>query len=234
MSRRCGKCGAPVPAGASFFCNKCGARLPAEEPNLLICRMCGKTQSDPQSRFCDRCGTPVTAAVQSVPPARSAMQMKSCPHCGFENPGDSIFYCKKCGASLAGSKPQEKTPQGGSQAGLARDTAASVPPQRPGPVSRAGETQKLAPVRRQEAPRKRFRMSRKMAIGIAAVILILIAVAFGFTLISGSGMPAAGQENSTAPGLLGAALWDSLPGQTLVSNQATTVVTDIPLTPKDI
>jgi hypothetical protein len=89
---------------------------------------------------------------------------------------------------------------------------------------------------RREAPKKRgFGSYRKVALGAAGVIILLLVIAF----ITGSlpGIPPAGSANATAsdataPGMFDTIIMGILPNQTPVINQATPVVTDTPLKPK--
>ena len=212
MSRQCGKCGALVPAGASFFCNKCGARLPAEGPAMpLTCPRCKKTITDRLSQFCDRCGTPLAPAVQPPPPVLPVMQVKDCPRCGFGNLGTDIYYCKKCGTSL-GERESRKAPGVRSQdsPALTRNGSRDIPPR--GTVARAAEPREV-PGHRQKTPREGIlRSHRKALIGVAVVILILIAVAF--ILTSNQGIPGAGPANSSATGLLAAPVSGGGPAST--------------------
>jgi len=230
MNRRCGNCGAPVPAGASFFCNKCGARLPVEGPAVpLTCPRCGKTLADRLSQFCDRCGTAIFPPMQLLPPVLPVMQVKDCPQCGFGNLGTDIFYCKKCGTSLVNSEPRkapgvrsENSPSG------IRAGSRDIPPR--GMVTRAAEPRET-PQRWQKAPRESLlRSHRKAIIGVAVVILVLIAIAFIVT--SNQSVPGAGPANASAPGLLGIIPFGDRPDAALPKNQATPVVKDTSLKPK--
>lgn len=100
-----------------------------------------------------------------------------------------------------------------------------IPPQKT--ANKAGNVPEAVPGRRPETPRKSVFGSRKMKIGIAAAVLILLAIAF--IAMSDPGILGTGTDNSTAPGLFGALSWENLPLQSLFSNQAAPVVTDTPL-----
>ncbi len=97
-------------------------------------------------------------------------------------------------------------------------------------ANKAGSVQEAVPRRRPETPRKSVFGSRKMKIGIAAAVLILLAIAF--IVMSDPGILGIGTDNSTAPGLFGALSWENLPLQSLFSNQAVPVVNDTPLVTK--
>lgn len=112
-NKKCSTCGTPAPDETSAFCNRCGARLPARAP-VLTCQKCGNTFTDPLSRFCNRCGSPLAPAVQAASPAipaaaPGAVKGTPCPTCGFVNPGENRFYCKKCGAYIPKKTPGQKT-----------------------------------------------------------------------------------------------------------------------------
>ena len=254
MSKKCRQCGASVPGSASLFCNKCGARLPAERSmDPVICPTCGKTLPDRLSQFCDRCGAPLPPPVQPLPPVTPAMARKACPACGFENRGESLFYCKKCGTPLLVSEPQEKSPRGGVQDKPIRDRMVNLDSlQKKGNGGVAGPQ---VPSRRsrQETPQKRgLKSYRKIVIGIAVIVIILIAVVFINTGILGGhgsgsknssdsgflgmlpleGIFGAGSDNATAPGVFGMFSQEGSPANALFKNQATPVVTDTPLEPE--
>lgn len=252
MSLQCKKCGAHVPGWASY-CNKCGARIPAEKvPDHLICPNCRKIQSDLRSRFCDRCGIPVTPLVQPLPPAAPAMQTKACPRCGFRNSGPSLFFCKKCGSSLeAGESPGQVTERRLS-AGAVR-----IPASRG--EAMAYETGKGAawtpPVagHYQEFPLKHVRSYRKVAIGIAVLILIIAVIAGVVFFTKSVGTSSGGPDTESGSGLLGLIptgdilgammgnatapdpariLPNKNAGAGLVTNRAASVVIDTPLITK--
>ena len=178
MSLQCKKCGAHVPAWASF-CNKCGALIPAEKvPDHLVCPNCGKIQPDLRSRFCDRCGIPVTPLVQPLPPAAPAMQAKACPRCGFKNSGPSLFFCKKCGSSLeAGESPGIATERRASGRGGTDHYPQREMPWRTRPEKVLQEHLHVPGHIPGSSPLKRVRSYRKVAIGIAALILVLAVIA---------------------------------------------------------
>lgn len=249
MALQCKKCGAPVPGWASY-CNKCGAPIPAGKvPDHLVCPNCGKIQYDLRSRFCDRCGVPVTSPVQPRPPAAPVLQEKTCPRCGFTNNGLSLFFCKKCGASLDGDQRQGDATAPGVPEGAARIAIGGgrALAQEPG-KSAAGSS--IMPFRYLEAMLKQDRSYRKVAIGIAALLLILAVIAGVIFFTKNPGTSAGNPDNNTGSGLpgfiptgdiLGAILGNAtapeplkiLPnmnaGAGLVTNRAASVVIDTPL-----
>jgi hypothetical protein len=250
MSLQCRKCGAHVPAWASF-CNKCGAPIPAEKiPDIMVCPNCRKIQSDPGSRFCDRCGVMVTTPVQPLPPAPPLIQTKTCPRCGFRNSGPSIFFCKKCGSSLERDGPrsiatEQRRPQ---NAAPITTGGGDAPPRGPGKSATRAPS---VPGQNQEAPAKRIRSYSKVAIGIVALLLVLAAVAGVFFLTKHADTSAGNQDQESGPGLSGLIPSGNILGATaenanapsqpttnpqkktaragLVSNQAVPIVTDTPL-----
>lgn len=232
MSKKCGQCGASVPGSLSLFCNKCGARLPAEgSTDTLICPMCGKTLPDRLSQFCDRCGTPLLPPVQPLPQVPPAIPKKTCPACGFENHGYNLFFCKKCGTALSESEPQEKSARGGVQDKPIRDRMVDLDALHK--KGKGGAVGSQVPPRRgvPETPKwKGPRSYRKLAIGVAVLVLILIAA--GIMVTNNSGIPGTDSENSTGPGLLGMLPFSHMSEGGLFSNQATPVVTDTPLEPE--
>lgn len=83
----------------------------------------------------------------------------------------------------------------------------------------------------QEAPQRKSPKSyRKVAIGIALLVLVLIGA--GILVTNNPGVPGADTNNTTEPGLLGALPFGAMSEKSLFSNQATPVVTDTPLEPK--
>jgi hypothetical protein len=263
MNKKCSNCGTPAPDNASVFCNRCGARLPANAPApFLTCRKCGKTFTDPQSRFCNRCGSPLApaaaqAASPAIPPAvPAAVKGTRCPTCGFENPGETRFYCKKCGAYIPRREPF-------TEHGPAREAPRSVPagggirvrpdgmdeirqrpenkpampsgtrePVRQVPLYEAAAQQEQARKRRQEASQKRAASYRRMAYGAAAVILLVLVIAVIAVIVPG--IVGGGNVNATAPGLVEGLPWGIIPNLTSILNQSTPVINDTPLnvTPK--
>lgn len=260
VRKKCGNCGAPVPDDASVFCSRCGARLPATgSADRLTCRTCGITASDPESRFCDHCGsplapkglvvTPSAPAGRAVTPAVPEEKGTVCPTCGFKNLGKNPFYCKKCGVYIPKKSPvQQYEPRGTAPVDRLQEGSVRIRPdgreasrQRPVHAPVAGRQPTAgAPVlprkRRQEAPEKRdWRSYRKVALGAAGVILLLLILA----LITGNipGMPPAGSDtttapDSTSPGLFEALPWGLMSNQLPFINQATPVVTDTPVEPE--
>jgi uncharacterized membrane protein YvbJ len=181
------------------------------------------------------------------------MMTKACPRCGFKNSGSGIFFCKKCGSTLeTGESPgyamEPRLPEEATRIPASREEAL--------PYAPGKSTARALPVagQYQEAPQKRVRSFRKVAIGIAVLILILVVVAGVFFLTksadtsagspdkeSGSGLlgliPGGNilgilSENATAPALLTTASQKKTTGAGLVSNQAVPVVTDTPLNMK--
>jgi uncharacterized membrane protein YvbJ len=202
MSLQCRKCGAHLPAWASF-CHKCGAPVPAERvPDQLVCQHCGKIQPDPWSRFCDRCGMPVTPRVQPLPPAVPAMKTKACPRCGFKNSGSGIFFCKKCGSSLEtgesfGYATERRLPEGATQMPASQEEALPYAPEKS--VSRTPSVAGYY----QEEPPKPVRSYRKIATGIAALILILAIIAGVIFFTNSEGAPSGSPDKESGPDLLG-------------------------------
>jgi uncharacterized Zn finger protein (UPF0148 family) len=232
MSKKCVKCGATVPGSASLFCNKCGARLPAEgSTDTVICPTCGKTLPDRLSQFCDRCGAPLSLPAQPLPPVSPLMARKACPACGFENRGENLFYCKKCGTSLSESEPLDQSAGDSVQAKLPRDRMVNLDALPRNVNGSAAGSQVPSDRSLQEIPQQKGQNSyRKIAIGIVGLVLILIAAAIFVT--NNSGIPGTDSENSTAPGLLGMLPFSDRSEGGLFSNQATPVVTDTPLKTK--
>ncbi len=243
MNKRCRKCGAPAPDNTSVFCNKCGTPLPAEEPDFPVCGRCGKAQIDRQSRFCDRCGAPIPVMRPEVP-ITPALQRQYCRKCGAENTGAILLFCRKCGTPFA--KTESRGSDGGGmppgRPAQKRADTVTVPP---GPAARAREVVPNLPERRQEAPPRGAGSYRKIAIGIAAVVLIAIAA---FILLGNPGLPGT-SENASEPGLPGALPLPSILEPTGaadtvnpapvtraagVSNRGTPVFSDSPLNPQEI
>jgi ribosomal protein L40E len=256
MSKKCSNCGTPAHDGGAVFCNRCGARLPTEGPALLTCRKCGKTVTDRQSQFCDRCGSSLTPAVQAVrpvqpmpqvqpvqavPPAVPAAKGTTCPTCGFENSGENRFYCKKCGAyipkktTVQNHGPEERAQTRKLQEGHIRIRPDGMDALRQKPQYKPVEAAELPRPRRKKAPQKKGLGSyRRVALGAAGAIVIILLIAF-FAVIAPSILNA-GSANATvpetkAPGLLDTILGKSPPAAAVFSNQATPVVTDTTLIP---
>jgi hypothetical protein len=254
MTRRCGSCGAPAPDDTSVFCNRCGARLPVVADRPACCRQCGCPVTDPLARFCNRCGAPLLPPVlERDAPGRRPK--KICESCGFENFGQNLFYCNKCGAifpkyeGVQQSIPAEKRPARGAEKGPIRIVADGMDEFRQQPVA-APAIPAEAPVqlRRPAAPagaaahRTRRPVlpetwktgsGRKIAIAIAVLVIIIIAlVVTGVPdMIRGGSPDAAPDPGSSVPGLLEALPWIHGPGLMPVINQGTAVVTDTLLTP---
>ena len=225
MSKQCSSCGTHAPDDASVFCNRCGARLPVAGPAPIpACRQCGAPVTDRLSRFCSRCGSPLVAEVlAAAPPARHA-QGKVCPGCGFENFGENLFYCKKCGAIFPKNEPvrpggvAETTPALGSQKGPIRIVPDGMDELRQKPGNAAEAARRIIPVetpvmRRRPPPaaaaagkpRKplpwapsgwwKTGSNRKTVIAVAVLVLIIIAV----ILASAPGILNTGPADATTP-----------------------------------
>lgn len=238
MSKKCSTCGTPAPDDNSVFCNRCGARLPAAGPaDVLTCRKCGNPVTDRQSRFCDRCGSPLVPAVHVAALPVTPGKRKVCPGCGFENFGEDLFYCKKCGAIFPKNEPipenraAEKTSARRPHDGPIRiipdgmdalrhgpvnaPAAARQPPgdapvaiRRP-PAKVTGAAQVLPRKPRQGVPKKRDRQSnRKVAVVAAGIILIILLIAV--IAVSIPGIFNGGSANATASNATAPGLFEAL------------------------
>jgi hypothetical protein len=172
------------------------------------------------------------------------MQIKACPGCGFENSGPSLFFCKKCGSSLERGEPRRNSMERGGPEGVARiATGKEVAP----PPGKSAAGTPSVPGQYRDTLPVSVRSYRKVAIGIAALLLILAAVA-GVVFFTKSTDAPAGPDNESGSGLLGLIPPGIIPGTIpenatapaqpaqkkntgagLVSNRAVPVVTDTPL-----